>query len=291
MSIKKPKPGMEFLEDQLTYVRERSEEQLPENPRKKIVIPELVLPTKTIFKGLGIGAGAIGILLIGYLGIRAIGNIDFPKYENTQTPTSTATLEAIINPTVVSYPTEEYLPTFTEEYFPTLYPTELPTSTQVPTATPYPTISPTKIPTFSPTKTPTTAPISYPVQIERFEVKAGVQMNKPGVYVNIGDAVHIEYIDGKWTGDKSYPNLYGACGWTYIDPVASHTWLFPPEQRGAALVGYIGSKHFFIGCKPFDFTANSSGYLSLGMSDCLECFWDNIGSLYVDISVAPAKKP
>jgi len=69
------------------------------------------------------------------------------------------------------------------------------------------------------------------------------------------------------------------------DPDSGHTWLFPPDQGGAALVGYVDSQPFWIGCNPTDIVAPTSGELFLGMSDCQECFWDNEGVLNVKVTI------
>jgi hypothetical protein len=97
--------------------------------------------------------------------------------------------------------------------------------------------------------------------------------------------MHFEYLDGQWTGDKNEPGLSTGCGFTYHDPVAERVWPLPPEQRGAALIGYIDSQPFWIGCDPIDVVASTSGELYLGMCDCRDCFWDNEGVLYVKISI------
>jgi len=94
---KKPVDRMELLEDKLRYVREKSEEKLPPEPRKRLQIPEISVSTRTILKAFGIGAGAIGLFIAGYLGIKAAGNVDFSKYMNTRQPTSS--LVEIIDPT------------------------------------------------------------------------------------------------------------------------------------------------------------------------------------------------
>ncbi|MCA9940042.1 MAG: hypothetical protein KC418_15485 [Anaerolineales bacterium] len=121
--------------------------------------------------------------------------------------------------------------------------------------------------------------------IARFEVQAAIWKNGTGLSADAGDSIHIEYLEGQWTGDSSQPGLTEGCGFTWDDPVPEHVWLFPPEQRGAALVGYIDNEPFFVGCRPIDIVASISGELFLGMSDCLGCFWDNVGQLYVSISV------
>lgn len=60
----------------------------------------------------------------------------------------------------------------------------------------------------------------------------------------------------------------------------------PRGGRGAALIGYIDSQPFMIGCKPSVYEAPRSGEVYLGMNDCQECFWDNSGELYVSIMVS-----
>lgn len=75
------------------------------------------------------------------------------------------------------------------------------------------------------------------------------------------------------------------CRFTWFDPQTDRVWLFPPEQRGAALVGYVDNEPFFNGCQPIDIVAPISGDLFLNMSDCLGCYEDNEGKLYVSISV------
>jgi hypothetical protein len=121
--------------------------------------------------------------------------------------------------------------------------------------------------------------------VSRFEVKAEVPKNRTGINITSGDVMHFEYQDGQWTGDNSKPGLTTGCGFTYHDPDPNHVWSLPPEQRGAALIGYVGSQPFWIGCDPISIVADISGELYLGMSDCRDCFWDNEGELYVSISV------
>jgi hypothetical protein len=133
--------------------------------------------------------------------------------------------------------------------------------------------------------TPTTGPNMTKTRIARFEVQEAVQKNRPDLSVAAGDIIRIEYLDGQWTGDGSHPGRTGGCGFTWHDPDPNRVWLFPPEQRGAALVGYIDSEPFFIGCRPVEITAARSGELFLGMSDCLGCYSDNVGQLYVSVSV------
>jgi hypothetical protein len=133
-----------------------------------------------------------------------------------------------------------------------------------------------------------TPPLEIPPRetgLARFEVQAAVQKNRTGLSVAAGDIIRIEYLDGQWTGDSSQPGRTEGCGFAWHDPDPNRVWLFPPEQRGAALVGYIDSEPFFIGCRPVEITAARSGELFLGMSDCLGCYWDNVGQLYVSVSV------
>lgn len=122
-------------------------------------------------------------------------------------------------------------------------------------------------------------------QSGRFDVLADVMKNSTGIFVNKGDVIHFEYLSGEWTGDKSNPGLTSGCGFTWNDPDDGHTWLFPPEQRGAALVGYVDSQPFWLGCNPIDIVAPTSGEVYLGMSDCQECFWDNEGVLNVKVTI------
>ena len=124
-----------------------------------------------------------------------------------------------------------------------------------------------------------------PTNIDRFEVRANTWRNSTGIVVQSGDRIHIEYLEGQWTGDSSNAGLTQGCGFRYDDSVLEHVWVFPPEERGAALVGYINSAPFFIGCRPLDYLAPSGGELFLGMSDCDGCFWDNSGQLYVKVEV------
>lgn len=121
--------------------------------------------------------------------------------------------------------------------------------------------------------------------IDRFEVLADVRKNQTGIVVSEGDSIHFEYVDGEWTGEQGRAGMTTGCGFYYDDPDENHVWPLPPDQRGAALIGYIGSEAFFIGCYPVDIEANTSGELYLGMSDCDGCFWDNVGALYVNISI------
>lgn len=121
--------------------------------------------------------------------------------------------------------------------------------------------------------------------LERFEVQANVWKNGTRIVVAPGDTVHVQYLEGQWTGDSSQPGSTEGCGYRFDDPVAEHVWIFPPEQRGAALVGYIDSSPFFIGCHPLDYVAPVGGELFLGMSECDGCYWDNAGQLYVKIEV------
>ena len=128
---------------------------------------------------------------------------------------------------------------------------------------------------------------SYSTPLERFEVRSTVRKNATGISVERNDVIHIKYVEGSWTGDGSKPDLVKGCGFFYDDPVADHSWIFPPDQRGSALVGYIDETPFFVGCNESDIIIISpaSGQLYLGMSDCTECFQDNVGELYVSISV------
>jgi hypothetical protein len=123
-----------------------------------------------------------------------------------------------------------------------------------------------------------------PTSISRFEVRASVWKNQTGIFVDAGDVIRVDYLEGQWTGDSSHPDRNEGCGFTWHDS-QDRIWLFPPEQRGAALVGYIDNEPFFIGCRPSDIIAPISGELFLGMSDCLGCYSDNVGQLYVRISV------
>lgn len=139
-------------------------------------------------------------------------------------------------------------------------------------------------PTTAPPPQPT-ASVSDAQTISRFEVQAAVMKNRTGLSVTTGDIIHIEYLDGAWTGDSAAAGTTNGCGYRWDDPDPNHTWVFPPEQRGAALVGYIDGTPFYVGCRPVNIVAASSGELYLGMSDCQECFWDNSGSLFALISV------
>jgi hypothetical protein len=129
---------------------------------------------------------------------------------------------------------------------------------------------------------PTAPPI---VKSGRFDVLADVMKNPTGIFVKEGDMMHFEYLSGEWTGDKFEAGLTSGCGFTWDDPYDGHTWLFPPEQRGAALVGYVDGQPFWVGCNPIDIVAPTSGEIYLGMSDCRECFWDNEGVLKVKVTI------
>lgn len=123
------------------------------------------------------------------------------------------------------------------------------------------------------------------VRSGRFDVLAEVMKNPTGIFVKEGDVMNFEYLSGEWTGTKFESGKTSGCGFTWDDPEDGHTWLFPPEQRGAALVGYVDSHPFWIGCNPNEIVAPTAGEIYLGMSDCQECFWDNEGVLKVKVTV------
>jgi hypothetical protein len=129
---------------------------------------------------------------------------------------------------------------------------------------------------------PTAQPV---VKSGRFEVHADAMKNPTGVFVREGDLMHFEYLSGEWTGSKSELGFTNGCGFTWNDPDDDHEWLFPPEQRGSALVGYVDGEPFWIGCNPIDIIAPTSGEIFLGMSDCQGCFWDNEGVLTVEVTI------
>ncbi|MBX7252886.1 MAG: hypothetical protein K1X50_12970 [Candidatus Promineofilum sp.] len=128
-------------------------------------------------------------------------------------------------------------------------------------------------------------PVASAQTLSRFEVQSTVMKNRTGLAVATGDIIHVEYLDGEWTGDSASPGRTNGCGFRWDDPDPNRVWLFPPEQRGAALVGYIDGTPFFVGCQPVDIAAPTSGELYLGMSECQNCYWDNDGSLFVLVSV------
>jgi len=151
-------------------------------------------------------------------------------------------------------------------------------------------------PTSAPAQPTTSPPQPAPVAtlpppapsaqtISRFEVQSTVMKNRTGLAVTTGDIIHVEYLDGEWTGDSAAPGRTNGCGFRWDDPDPNRVWLFPPEQRGAALVGYIDGTPFFVGCQPVDIAAPTSGELYLGMSECQNCYGDNAGSLFVLVSV------
>ena len=112
--------------------------------------------------------------------------------------------------------------------------------------------------------------------------------NPTGIFVNAGDLLYFERAGGEWTGDKNNASMDRGCGISWADPFPEHTWRLPPEEGTAGgLIGYIGDQPFFIGCNPVEMVAPASGELYLGMNDCLQCFWDNGGVLYVNIKVTP----
>ncbi|MEM4217729.1 MAG: hypothetical protein QXZ09_06870 [Candidatus Methanomethylicaceae archaeon] len=122
--------------------------------------------------------------------------------------------------------------------------------------------------------------------IDRFRVMGNTPKNRTGAWVNIGDAIYIEYLDGQWTGEKGKQPLNTGCGFYFDDPYSSHIYPLDPKQNtGAALIGYIGNQPFLVGCKSFNSIATASGELYLGMNDCQGCFWDNDGEIYVRISI------
>ena len=122
--------------------------------------------------------------------------------------------------------------------------------------------------------------------IDRFRVTANTPKNQTGVWVNVGDTIYIEYLDGQWTGEKGKQPPNAGCGFYFDDPYSSHIYPLDPKQNtGAALIAYIGTRPFLVGCKPLNSTATTSGELYLGMNDCQECFWDNDGEIYVRISI------
>lgn len=122
--------------------------------------------------------------------------------------------------------------------------------------------------------------------ISRFEVKSTVPKNPTGLTVSAGDIMYFEYLDGQWTGSKTEPGVTIGCGFTFDDPVKDHVWALPPEQRGSALIGYVGNTPFWIGCESTGIIAPTSGELYLGMSDCQDCFGDNSGELFVKLNVS-----
>jgi len=128
-------------------------------------------------------------------------------------------------------------------------------------------------------------PVPSAQTLSRFEVQSTVMKNRTGLAVTTGDIIHVEYLDGEWTGDSAAAGRTNGCGFRWDDPDPNRVWLFPPEQRGAALVGYIDGTPFYVGCQPVDIVASTSGEVYLGMSECQNCYWDNAGSLFVLVSV------
>ena len=122
--------------------------------------------------------------------------------------------------------------------------------------------------------------------IDRFRVIANTPKNRTGIWVNVGDEIYIEYLDGQWTGEKDKQSLHTGCGFYSDISHPSHIYPLDPRQgAGAALIGYIDNQPFLVGCKSFNSTATTSGELYLGMNDCEGCFWDNEGEIYVRISI------
>ncbi len=130
-----------------------------------------------------------------------------------------------------------------------------------------------------------TPQIAPQYDIARFAVSASIPKNRTGITVNEGDTVSIEYLDGQWTGENGKAPLTSGCGKGWHDSASEHVWVFPPDDTGDMLIGYINNQPFKIGCQPITFQASSSGELYLGMNDCSVCYWDNSGELYVKISV------
>src|SRR5690606_41960428 len=88
-----------------------------------------------------------------------------------------------------------------------------------------------------------------------------------------GDTVIIEYLDGQWSSETGKAPLSSGCGKKWHDPVKEHVWVFPPDEIGDMLIGYINNQPFKIGCQPVTFQATTSGELYLGMNDCTACYW------------------
>jgi hypothetical protein len=124
---------------------------------------------------------------------------------------------------------------------------------------------------------------STTTELSRFRVIASEDKNDTGLTINSGNTVHVEYLDGSWTGESGRAGFSQGCGSNFNDPVASHIWPLPPQTTGDALIGYIGNQPFRIGCSPMDYVAPISGELYLGMNDCQDCYWDNAGELFVRI--------
>jgi len=151
---------------------------------------------------------------------------------------------------------------------------------------PIPTMSNVQLPTQSASSTVTPQTAQRLDYIDRFRVTANIPKNRTGVWVNVGDTIYIEYLDGQWTGEKGKQPPNTGCGFYFDDPYSSHIYPLDPKQNtGAALIAYIGTRPFLVGCKPLNSTATTSGELYLGMNDCQECFWDNDGEIYVRISI------
>lgn len=141
--------------------------------------------------------------------------------------------------------------------------------------------------TSQPITTPRTTSVTQLLNhINRFRVIGNTPKNRTEVWVNVGDTIYVEYLDGQWTGEKGRQPLNTGCGFYFDDAYSSHIYPLDPKQNtGAALIGYIGNQPFLIGCKSFNSTATTSGELYLGMNDCQGCFWDNDGEIYVRISI------
>ncbi len=137
----------------------------------------------------------------------------------------------------------------------------------------------------SPSEIATPEPTSSSVAISRFPVDASIPKNRTEISVSTGDRILIEYLDGNWTGLRTNPGMSMGCQASATDSNIEHIYPLPLDLWGDGMIGYIGTTPFGVGCQITEIDAFGDGDLYLGMNDCLNCFFDNEGIIYVRVSV------
>lgn len=207
---------------------------------------------------------AVGLVVGLLLGVSIVQNLGLtttPPSVNVQPSATQVVIEATATPSNnAAQPTTMTLN----------QPTMTPILTRVP---------PTKalLPTVIPTRART---------ISDFIVAANVEKNPTMLKVSAGEKIYVEYKYGQWTGDSGKQGMDIGCGFFWNDTDPSHKYPIDNKQNaGAALIGYIGSEPFLIGCQPHTELAVISGDLYLGMNDCQGCYWDNAGEIHVRVEI------
>ena len=113
-----------------------------------------------------------------------------------------------------------------------------------------------------------------------FEVLANIKWQNTGIVVHKGDAVMINYVEGKWQTRMDGPMVgpEGDPNWAFIPP--GYTM---PDQPIMSLIAKIGDNQPFLVVSGNEFIATSTGKLWLSSNDSVHD--DNIGSIIVNIII------